>query len=472
MKSRYINSMLLFTLVAVMASGCKKWLDVSPKTQIRQRELFENEQGFQDALTGVYLKLGGSSLYGQQMTYGFMDVLAQTYTITFAGSDNSSATFKQAGVYNYTDTRVKTRMAAIWGETYSSIANLDNILTQMEDKRKIFTLDNFDRVKGQALALRAFLHFDLLRLFGTAPVVDGAKPSIPYVTKFGVGVYPLLPVNEVIGNCLKDLSEAEVLLSGNKEVNIAYSADPTSNYMNYWAVKGLQARIHLYAGDKPKALEAAKVVISNQALFPFVEAGRASATISRDRLYATEHLFALNVYKLKDFAEAYTKTNIGLPLLSTTSTKTRALYETTTGGSSDIRFNYLFVQSGSGYYTTKYYQDAIQDFLLNTVPLIRLTEMYYIAAECTEDTQAGVSYLNVVRHNRGLADLATGLTPDKLKAEILKEYKKEFYGEGQLFYYFKRINNPKIDGSSADATKVYVFPLPEDEVEFGKRFEQ
>lgn len=472
MKSRYINSILLFSLLAVMASGCKKWLDVSPKTQIRQQELFENEQGFLDALTGVYLKLGSSSLYGQQMTYGFLDVLSQTYTITFAGSDIHSTTFKQAGVYNYTDDRVKTRMAAIWSESYATIANLDNILTQMDAKKKSFTLDNFERVKGQALALRAFLHFDLLRLFGTAPVVDAAKPSIPYVTTFGVGVYPLLPVSEVMANCLKDLAEAEQLLSGNKEVNISGSSDPTSNYMNYWAVKGLQARIHLYAGDKNKALAAAQEVISNQALFPFVDPGRASATISRDRLYATEHLFALNVYKLKDYAEAYTKSTSGLPLLSTTSTKTRALYETTSGGSSDIRFNYLFVQAGSGYYTTKYGQDAVPEYLLNIVPLIRLTEMYYIAAECAEDTQAGVGYLNVVRHNRGLADLSTNLTPDKLKTEILKEYKKEFYGEGQLFYYFKRINNPKIDGSSADATKVYVWPLPEDEVEFGKRFEQ
>ncbi|WP_423738153.1 RagB/SusD family nutrient uptake outer membrane protein [Chitinophaga caseinilytica] len=471
MYPRYFKQLIIFALFAVMAAGCKKWLDVSPKTQIRQRELFENEQGFLDALTGVYLKLGSSNLYGQQMTYGLLDVMAQCYNITFAGSDNASNTFRQAGVYNYADDRVKTRIAAIWSETYACIANLDNLLVQIDEKKKQFTLDNFDRVKGQALALRAYLHFDLLRLFGTAPIVDGAKPSIPYVTTFGVGVYPLLPVNDVIANCLKDLAEAEQLLGGNKEVNILYSEDPTSNYMNYWAVKGLEARIHLYAGDKPKALTAAQEVIANQKLFPFVEPSRASATINRDRLYASEHLFTLQVYKLKDYAEAYTKSSSGLPLLSTTTSKTRALFETTSGGSSDIRFNYSFVQIGSGYATSKYWQEATNTYLKNIVPMVRLSEMYYIAAECAATTEEGVGYLNTVRHNRGLTLLNANITADKLKAEILKEYKKECYGEGQLFYYFKRINNPLIDGSSKDATKVYVLPLPEDEVEFGKRFE-
>ncbi|MGE7776480.1 RagB/SusD family nutrient uptake outer membrane protein [Chitinophaga sp. NPDC101104] len=471
MNPRYFKQLIIFALFAVMTAGCKKWLDVSPKTQIRQRELFENEQGFLDALTGVYLKLGSSNLYGQQMTYGLLDVMAQCYNITFAGSDNASNTFRQAGVYNYADDRVKARIAAIWSETYACIANLDNLLVQIDEKKKQFTLDNFERVKGQALALRAYLHFDLLRLFGTAPVVDGNKPSIPYVTTFGVGVYPLLPVNDVIAHCLKDLGEAEQLLDGNKEVDILYSEDPTSNYMNYWAVKGLEARIHLYAGDKPKALAAAQEVIGNQQLFPFVEPSRASATINRDRLYATEHLFTLQVYKLKDYAEAYTKSSSGLPLLSTTTSKTRALFETTSGGSSDIRFNYSFVQIGSGYATSKYWQEATNTYLKNIVPMVRLSEMYYIAAECAATTEEGVGYLNTVRHNRGLAQLNTNITADKLKAEILKEYKKECYGEGQLFYYFKRINNPLIDGSSKDATRVYVLPLPEDEVEFGKRFE-
>jgi hypothetical protein len=470
---KYIYKIIIPLFFIAASAGCKKWLDVSPKTQIREGELLTSEQGFEDALTGVYLKLGSRSLYGQNLTMGFLDVLGQYYSV----STSSNSTFKQAASFDYADAGVKGAIAGIWTDAYASIANLDNLLAQIDNKRGLFAESNFESVKGQALALRAFIHFDLLRLFGSAPVVNSEKKSIPYLTSFGVSVYPLLTVNQVMDSCLKDLSAAGELLSNNKTVSIRSNPNPSSNNMNYWAVKGLEARIYLYRGDKLKAKTAAMEVINNQTLFPFVKAAEAAATINRDRLYATEHLFALNVYNLKTYTEEYTKTNVvnGMPLLYTTTTNTKNLYETSSGGSSDIRFNYDFYQYGSGYSSSKYWQDDIAQssyyqYLINTVPLIRLSEMYYIAAECSDDPAEGVGYLNTVRANRGLSNLDPAISADNLQTEILKEYKKEFYAEGQLFYYFKRLNKAKIDGSTVNATDVYVLPLPEDEIEFGKRF--
>ena len=67
-------------------------------------------------------------------------------------------------------------------------------------------------------------------------------------------------------------------------------------------------------------------------------------------------------------------------------------------------------------------------------PLIRMSEMYYIAAETETSEDAALDYLNTVRRERGLGDnLTAGVD---LQNEIFKEYKKEFFGEGQLFYYF------------------------------------
>lgn len=473
MQSKYLYKIIIPLFCIAVSAGCKKWLDVSPKTQIREAELFTSEQGFEDALTGVYLKLGSRSLYGQNLTMGFLDVLGQYYNL----STSSNTTFKQAAAFDYEDAGVKGIIAGIWTDAYASIANLDNLLAQIDENKTLFANHNFESVKGQALALRAFVHFDLLRLFGPSPEVDAEKKSIPYLTSFGVSVYPLLTVNQVMDSCLKDLSQAEQLLSIDKTVSIRSNPNPSSNYMNYWAVKGLQARIYLYRGDKINAKAAAMEVINNQALFPFVKAAEAAATINRDRLYPTEHLFALNVYSLKTYTEEYTKTGVvnGTPLLYTTTTNTKNLYETSSGGSSDIRFNYDFFQYGSGYSTSKYWQEDIAQssyyqYLINTIPLIRLSEMYYIAAECANDPAEGVGYLNTVRANRGLSNLDTGISAENLESEILKEYKKEFYAEGQLFYYFKRLNKAKIDGSSVNAADVYVLPLPEDEIEFGKRF--
>jgi starch-binding outer membrane protein, SusD/RagB family len=175
---------------------------------------------------------------------------------------------------------------------------------------------------------------------------------------------------------------------------------------------------------------------------------------------------------------AYFKTSTvsGTPLLYITTANLNALYETSSGGSSDIRYNYLFTLYPSGYSTTKYHQDDIvqnvaTEYLRNLIPMIRLSEIYYIAAECAPSPAEGVGYINTIRGKRGLAALVTTIDAAGLEAQILREYKKEMYAEGQLFYYFKRKNTNRVDGSSvnmSDAT--WIFPFPEDEVEFGKRF--
>lgn len=457
--------------VLVMATSCKKWLDVSPKTQIRNRELLSSEQGFKDALTGAYIQLGSGALYGQQMTMGFIDAIAYRYNVA-----STSAPFYQASRYNYLDNTTKGYIAGIWGGLYTNVANINNILTQLDEQKSIFLGNNYNLIKGEALALRALTHFDLLRMFAPAPVVDPNAKAIPYVTRFGISVYPLLTVNEVMDSCMKDLTEAAQLLSSFKTMNLAFNDDPflsySRNHMNYWAVKGLQARINLYRGNKSEALAAATEVINNQTgNFPFVQSTAAAATTNRDRLYYSEQLFGLYIFKLKDLQDAYFKTTSvgGTPALAHTSANITALFETSSGGSSDIRFNYQFALYGSGYSTTKFWQDDLNsEHLKGLMPIIRISEMYYIAAECSATPAEGVAFLNAVRTNRGLAALATTISATALETEILKEYKKEFYAEGQLFFYFKRKNTLRVDGSSINA--VYTFPLPDNEIEFAKRF--
>ncbi len=69
-----------------------------------------------------------------------------------------------------------------------------------------------------------------------------------------------------------------------------------------------------------------------------------------------------------------------------------------------------------------------------------------------------------------LAALPALATAANLEAEIMKEYRKEFYAEGQLWYYFKRKNTATIpDGAGNPMTEAkYIFPLPLDEIQFGK----
>ena len=60
-------------------TSCNDWLDVDPKTSIAADKQFSSEYGFKDALTGIYLKLTSTNLYGRNLTFGYLDELARLY---------------------------------------------------------------------------------------------------------------------------------------------------------------------------------------------------------------------------------------------------------------------------------------------------------------------------------------------------------------------------------------------------------
>ncbi len=139
----------------------------------------------------------------------------------------------------------------------------------------------------------------------------------------------------------------------------------------------------------------------------------------------------------------------------------------------DWRHTYHWTYSGSDPYLSKFWQYENGTYK-NFMPVLRWSEMYYIAAEASlnTDSRQAVRYLNTVRNNRYLDfdPLDENLPVTQIQNEIYKEYRKELVGEGQLFYYYKRLNFASIPGSAVSGSDdIYVLPMPENEVEFGNR---
>ena len=84
----------------------------------------------------------------------------------------------------------------------------------------------------------------------------------------------------------------------------------------------------------------------------------------------------------------------------------------------------------------------------------------------TRDTDmlAALGLLNTLRIHRGLTEVKN-LSKEELQQELEREYYREMIGEGQVFFYHKRMNTKMI----ATANAVYVLPMPDDEINLGQR---
>lgn len=451
-------------LLSALLPSCKKFLEVTPKSSLSEDELFESEVGFEQALTGVYSQMASRDLYGDLLSMSFVSVLAQNYATL-----GSFSPFGQTKLLNYTSGEVMGYTNSIWTKSYTAIAGLNKILINSEKKRAVLSAQNYAITRAEALALRAYLHFELLRLFGPEFSAGAGLKAIPY--KKTADEYAIVPstTEEVINQALADLAEATSLLK-DKDPILA-NALSRQIRMNYYAVRALEARIRIYMGDKAGAFSAAQIVV-NSGKFPFITVPQASASAAfRDRLYLQEQVFCLRVRDIRAWAELlYFGANASPgSKLTRTPANFSTLYE---NSSTDIRFLYRF-ESGmpSKFWQTYSFNTLDSNRLDQNVPLIRISEMYYIMAEAATTPEEGVGYLNMVRRNRSLPNLSTTINTVTLNNEITKEYQKEFYGEGQLFYYYKRKKVVRMQFMTADIQlSKYVLPIPQSELEFNPNY--
>jgi len=206
---------------------------------------------------------------------------------------------------------------------------------------------------------------------------------------------------------------------------------------------------------------------------------------TRDLSFTPEHIFSLDVHNMYEALKSYIeqfKTQSGLTVTENsnyffhTGTRADELFEITAGGGNDVRYNYLYDQVDRQHYLFLKLKEEpeTQSASKNKMPLIRKPEMYYYAAECynqLNDPKKAINMLNEVRLARGIDikdNLPETLTKNEIEQEITKEWRKEYIGEGQMFYYYKRLGL-MIPSASVEGDKAFILPLPRTEVELGGR---
>lgn len=498
MKTNYIFPILLLTVFC----SCSKWLDVQPETEVDIDQLFSTQAGFEEAIIGVYMRCTENDIYGKELTIGTPEVLAQNYTMNNADLKRYQAT----RAFDYDNIDFRRRRDDIWKGLYHAIVNCNLILENIDSRKHLFVDEKYHSlIKGEALALRAYLHFDALRLFASSFASNPAGRGIPYVTKYSNRNTEMSTVSAVLDSAIRDLEAAKVLLLDDPIRSAGYfvgypkypNGDPgpeiatlplfeqnRRHRMNYYAVCGTLARIYLYKQDKANALTNAQEVITS-AKFPWTANTDFMAIDEdkKDRILYQELIFGWYIPGKNDAynPEWFSEGQTGMHLPQEVG---QLIYETATIGGSDQRYRQWFstVNDNNLFYTEihKYRrnrfsgdsQDANRHYLM--APAIRLSEMHYIAAESSypESPSAAFAYLDIVRQIRGIDVPFTADNEDAFLAALVREYRKELFAEGQLFYTYKRLNRPIIaqNGSPIPASNtVFVLPLPDDEIIYGLR---
>ena len=480
-----MKSIKIFGICLVFAAGvasltsCENWFDVRPKTQVAAPDMFASEDGFIDVLTGVYIQMTNTAMYGREMTYGMVDCIGKVYTS--AGTDR----YNDLLGHKYDTQLSKPIVDGVWQKTYAAIANLNIMIDALETAdKKMFEEANYHCIYGEALALRAFLHFDMLRLYAPAFSVDPNAVAIPYVTEFGYDVTPSSTVKEVADLILGDLEDAAGMLKdwdpvlGNQVTDWMPSIGSRVFHMNYYAVKATQARAYHWIGKTTEAAQCAREVIASPRYTWTGTDQMATTEAARERTFATEQIFALQVSKMEDNI----RNILNQADATGTSWPNRLLqseaWRNTVIPGSDWRKTYFYTNAYSGTTTGERFNNKLYQFeempenSRQRMPLIRLPEMHLIVAQC--DPAAAVGALNEIHSHRGLgANIPSTISSAELVAEINMEYLREFVCEGVAFYNWKRQNSPQMtnnNGALADIDPdVYVLPIPDEEKQFGGR---
>ena len=456
-------------LLLCCITACNDWLEVAPQAEKEEAEMFEKEVGFRNVLIGAYIRMKSNNLYGEDLTYGSIEMLAQHWT-------NTDDLGKYLKAYNYEQSVVETKINSFYGNLYKVIADVNGLLNNIDARKEMFEGNNFEIIKGEALAIRAFCHFDVLRLFGPIPTNLPEGTILPYVTTVSIVPNRLVSYNDFTTKLLADLDEAERCLEGNypiltasiKELSTLEVAQDDNFLcdrqmrMNYYAVCALKARVQLWLGNKNEALKYAQKVIdakdpNGNVMFRL---GSATDCANGDLIFSSEHIFNLNVYNLSDFKISAANT------FYTNSTALKYFWASET---TDIRRGKMWKEVYDNYwwtyyyYMTKYTQATnMPVWAKNSIPLFRLAEMYLIAMECGSIQNANDLYKEVCIA-RDITPVTFGST-EELSETLILEYNREFYGEGQAFYAYKRLGRSKIFGTSTvGSALIYVLPLPKAE---------
>ncbi|MDR2293201.1 MAG: RagB/SusD family nutrient uptake outer membrane protein [Prevotellaceae bacterium] len=431
------NTIILTTLLAlaIMFTSCSDFLDTNPTDRLPADQV-ETLSDAEKIVNGFYINMKWNNYYGTPLM-----LLGET-----RGDDlrPRRETGGYAQIYNYEFTPSNYSYGEIWSTAYNIIMNTNVFLNIWENipATSVDEIAQKNDFKGQALTVRAFCHFDIAKVYGYPYQKDNGQSlgAVKGNRIFNLGEQvERSSVNETYEFAIEDLTQALTLLS----------TDRKHGNFDYWGAKGLLARIYLYKGDYDNAFKHADEILTN-ATNPYSLIPNAQYVDSWGQPNSSETMLELltsafshiddnggvdSWYHVLWHGEGFSAGNLiptdaWFAILDEDPDDIRhKLIEEKTEAGSDFRWLAKFRgNNGDG------------DFKINNPMIMRLSEIYLIAAEAalmksSKDQTKADYYLNAVRQRANPNATTITATVD----EVFKERRKEFIGEGHRYYDLGRL---------------------------------
>lgn len=433
--------------LGLLIHSCDSFVEVDlPTSQLTSVSVFEDYATADAALTDIYAKIRDKGLL-TGTNRGLSNQLGN-YTdeiMPFGTPSNPSLNF-----YNASLLPENPDVGTYWNTSYNQIYAANTVIEGAEAS-KALSAQNKKHLKGEALFIRAFLHFYLVNLFGDVPYVTGTD----YKKNSSLS---RLPAPEVYQHIITDLESSILLLNDVTTVNGRIRPDS-------YVARSFLARVFLYNKSYPEA------------------ANEASAILNKTDVYALEPIDKTFLNSSKETIWQLQSAQTGQNTLQ------GSTFIFLSGPPPMMALNPLLVNSFAGsdlrspkwiksvsngketwYHAYKYKEQKITSPSKEYSILFRLAEQYLIRAEARAqqgDLIGAKEDLNKIRHRADLAD-TNAVTKEEILSAILQERKWELFTEyGHRFFDLKRFNQIDVALSGIKPgwnTTDSLFPLPQSEL--------
>lgn len=450
-------------VIAVLLSACSGFTDVEPTHVLTENNAFLSMDDVELHLTGIYAGFLGGGYYGN----GFGQ-LADMMTDNLAENIESLGNFRTLVDWQYVAN--DGTISGIWATPYSMINDCNILLVNVE-KFPEKEPGQKNKLKGQALAIRALAHFDLLRYFGQSYDRNSTSLGIPIKTESSLAKPTRNTVKEVYDQIYADLTEAGTLLSSlETPVN-----DGFPDHIDAIGVDAIMARVALYANDYALAISKATSVISqkglaDQANFPLMwtEDNPLNEVIWSVTFLGNDGYVGGNVFFSINNRVSFKPSQELLSLYSTNDVRYDSYFSSTT----TLRPGQLVVSKYLG-------RSGATNGVVNWKAL-RTGEMYLIRAEAQAISKLGggetgaMDDLNTLRAARITGYVNENLTGSALLNAIDVERRRELFMEGHRWFDLRRTGQSIARGGdcAAPATACalpstsfrWIWPIPQNEI--------